>query len=110
MSTGSEDPVNAIYHQVWKHEGFEKTAKILFGLVRKAVQLSPTRARHLFLDIEGHRNRQGGWDRDMMDLHHFIAEILAPFLTEFSTPLGHFKNENVQRNDFPEGELEIKDE
>src|SRR5687768_6969243 len=77
------DQAVAIYHVVYQREGFEKSAQILFQLVREAQQNYPNKRRALFLDIENHRNEQGGFDADMFELqNHFLIGFLARFLSE----------------------------
>jgi hypothetical protein len=102
--------VAAIYHRVYMHEGFEEAAQALFKLVQQAQELRPNQKRKLFLDIDGHRNEQGGFDADMYELQtHFLLGFLARFLTEFSCPLASGRNEKGQENDLPEA-LHIRPE
>jgi hypothetical protein len=99
----SAGEVAAIYHRVYAHEGFEEAAQTLFKLVQQAQQLRPNKKRVLFLDIDGHRNDQGGFDADMFELQtRFLAGFLGRFLTEFTCPLASAKNENPQDNDIPD--------
>jgi hypothetical protein len=93
----------AIYHRVYAHEGFDEAAQTLFKLVKMAQQEQPNKERVLFLDIDGHRNEQGGFDTDMVELQtQFLMGFLSRFLTEISCPLGTVKNTKVQENDIPE--------
>lgn len=102
--------VGAIYHRVFKQEKFEKAAADIFKLVRAAQEKFPNGPRHLYLDIDGHKNRKGGFDEDMYELQrHFILGFLFPFLTEVHCPLYDVKNPNTQRNDLPD-ELDIYSE
>ena len=101
------DKAIAIYHVVYAYEGFEKSAQILFDLVRKAQESSPNQKRILYLDIEGHRNEIGGFDNDMFELQrHFILGFLMPYLNAAYIPLVAVKNTKLQRNNMPE-ELQI---
>ena len=61
------------------------------------------------MDIEGHRNDEGGYNRDMFELQRdFLLGFLMPYLTECSVPLiGKVRNRSPQRNDVPE-RLEIR--
>lgn len=99
----------AIYHVVYFHEDFEDAASKLFELVRGAERRTPGKRRALFLDIEGHRNDQGGYDQDMLELQRdFILGQLMPYLSEVHFPLiGHIVNPKPQRNDVPD-ELILK--
>ncbi len=95
---------SVIYHNIFKEEGFEKSAEILFDLLSHSIKDSPNKKRILFLDIEGHLNENGGFDHDMFELqYHFILNIILPFLSECYTPLISVKNNNPQRKDIPEG-------
>ena len=64
----TDDRYAALYHVVHEHEGFAESAQNLFKMVQRAQQLQPGRKRVLFLDIEGHRNSNGGFDADMLEL------------------------------------------
>lgn len=97
----------AIYHRIMKHENFEKAANDLVNLVSIAEKKHPGEPRILYLDIEGHRNKNGGFDDDMIEIQQkFGIEFLLPFFTEVHFPLIEVKNSGVQRNDVPDG-LEI---
>jgi hypothetical protein len=92
----------AIYHQVKKHENFEKSAEILFNLIKDAQKKAPNQKRILFLDIEGHKNSVGGFDRDMVELQvDFVPEFLSQWLSEVNMPLAHFEISN-QKNNIPD--------
>lgn len=99
----------AIYHVVRSNEGFEESAQILFKLVQDAQARLPGCPRHLYLDIEGHRNQAGGFDADMYELQKdFLIGVLAEFLTEVSCPLvPQARNPNGQNDDIPP-RLEIR--
>jgi hypothetical protein len=64
----SNDRAVAIYHVVYSHEGFEESVQILFNLVQRAQRVMPGKLRQLYLDVEGHRNSEGGFDADMTEL------------------------------------------
>src|SRR5512143_343762 len=92
----------AIYHVVYAHEKFEKDAKMLLQLVRKVQETHPGAPRLLYLDIEGHRNSEGGYDADMFELQNeFLMGFLMPFLTEATVPLMRLRNDKGQNNDVP---------
>lgn len=97
----------AIYHFVFENENFEESAQIIFDLVKSAQENSPNQKRVLYLDIEGHKNKKGGFDNDMFELQrHFILGFLMPYLSEVHMPLLFAKNTKLQRNDLP-GNLKI---
>jgi hypothetical protein len=97
----------AIYHAVYAHEDFKTAATTLFELVKGSAARCPGKKRVLFLDIDGHRNDQGGFDRDMLELQkEFVVDFLEQFLTEVHMPLGAFRMVKPQSNVFPD-RLEI---
>lgn len=97
-----KDKAIAIYHVVYDYEEFEKSAQILFELVKKVQESLPNQKRALYLDIEGHRKEKGGFDNDMFELQrHFILGFLMPYLSEAYIPLAAVKNTKLQRNDLP---------
>jgi len=100
----------AIYHLVYENEGFEESAQHLFKLVQDAQSKFPGKIRLLFLDIEGHRNSEGGFDSGMLELQKdFLLGFLNQFLSEIHTPLINAKNPNPQSDSIPE-RLIIQDE
>ena len=81
--------------------------RILCLLVYAAEKKEPGKPRILYLDIDGHRNAQNGFDVDMLELQkEFGLNFLLPFLTEIHFPMISMRNNNAQRNDVPE-QLEI---
>jgi hypothetical protein len=99
----------ALYHAVYAHEGFEETATVLFELVRTVQQKMPGKRRILYLGIDGHRDDQGRYDPDMLELQTaFVQGFLMPYLAEARVPGGvHLVNRAPQRDDVPDT-LEIK--
>lgn len=82
------DKAIALYHVVYAKETFEDAAQVLFQLVRDAEKRYPGQRRILFLDIEGHRNNAGGFDRDMAELQtEFLTGFLMSFVSEAHIPL-----------------------
>lgn len=49
----------AIYHRVYRRENFEVAAKDLLELVYATQEKAPDEPRALYLDIIGHRNKEG---------------------------------------------------
>jgi hypothetical protein len=92
----------ALYHVIYKHEGFEESAQNLFKLVQNAQRRSPNKNRILYLDIEGHRVEGGGFDADMLELQkEFLLSFLNPYLSEIHCPLFDETNLMQQENDIP---------
>jgi hypothetical protein len=99
----TEDRGISLYHVVYAREGFGVAAQALFELVRSAQEKYPDKPRLLFLDIDGHRNNEGGFDPDMYELQkEFLLGFLGKYLTEISCPLVRIKNNKPQDNDVPE--------
>ena len=93
----------AIAHRVLAHEDFDQTAHILLKLLGNAQRQFPGAKRSLFLEIDGHRNSNGGFDDDMLELQSkFIEEFLLQFTTRVVTPLAEFKNPDFQNDQVPE--------
>ena len=96
-----------LYHRVMRRENFEKAATDIFNLLKSAQTKSPNVARILYVDIDGHKNDQGGYDNDMFELQKdFGLGFLAKYFTEVHFPLGDFINSKPQCNDIPD-KLEI---
>jgi hypothetical protein len=102
LQVDPDDRSAALYHVVYQHEGFEHAAQAIFKLVQMAQEHRPNQKRGLYLDIEGHRNDQGGFDSDMLELQKdFLLGFLSPFLSEIRCPLFHATNPHEQDNDIP---------
>jgi hypothetical protein len=96
------DKTIAIYHRVFPHENFEDTARVLLQLLNKAQSDFPDAPRHLYLEIDGHRNSKGEFDDDMLELQtKFTVEVLIQFLRGANTPLAKVKNQKPQNNNVP---------
>ena len=92
----------ALYHIIYEHEGFEDSAQNLFKLVQQAQSLSPGKKRKLYLDIEGHRVKEGGFDDDMLELQKdFLFGFLSTYLSEIYCPLFGDTKLKPQENDIP---------
>ncbi len=93
----------AVYHLVYEHEDFKTSANILVKLLQNTQKQFPNYKRYLYLDIEGHRNKNGGFDHDMYELQKdFALGLLMQFFTEIHMPLIGVKNPKLQRNDMPQ--------
>ncbi|WP_199809196.1 HNH endonuclease [Streptomyces sp. NRRL S-244] len=99
----------ALYHDMRVEEDFAKCATRLFAILKKAAETSPGAPRHLYLDIQGHRDAAGDYDADAREIvREFLLGFLGPYLTEISTPLYQVKNPEPQREDVPDV-LNIRD-
>ena len=93
----------AVYHRIMRREGFEVTAKVLVELTKDAQKANPNEPRALYLDIDDHRDADGVFDADMLELQtEFILHFLLPFYTEVHVPLFSAENPESQDNDVPE--------
>ncbi|MFF3003986.1 HNH endonuclease [Kitasatospora sp. NPDC057940] len=100
---GERPKAVAIYHDMAVYENFERAAKRIFECVQSAEREKPGAPRHLYIDVQGHRNEQGGFDHDAFELiHDFALKYLFEYLTEVGTPLIHVRNNKPQRNDLPD--------
>ena len=99
----------ALYHVVYPHEGFEESAQALFRLVKRAQEVRPGRPRSLILDIEGHRDDDGRFDRHMRELQEdFVLGFLSRYLSEIHIPV--FSGENPdQQDDAVPASVDIRD-
>ena len=92
-----------LYQLVHAYEGFEDAARAIWELLTEAQRRFPDAPRHLFLDVEGHRNSAGGYDAEMYELQfNFILQSLMPFFTEVAIPLISLENPKPQDNNVPE--------
>ena len=94
--------LSALYHVVYVHEGFEESAQALFRLVKRAEEVSPGKPRSLILDIEGHRDGEGRFDRDMRELQQdFVLGFLSRYLSQIHIPLFSAANPGKQDDAVP---------
>jgi HNH endonuclease len=92
-----------LYHRIFPREGFEKSANVLIELVYGAQKHNPNQKRLLFLDIDGHRRKDGRFDAEMAELQlSFLAQFLIRYVTEIHTPLLDLRNKRLQDNNVPE--------
>lgn len=99
----------ALYHDMRVEEDFTKCATRLFSVLRHAAKADPGAPRYLYLDIQGHRDSDGDYDADALEIiHEFLLDFLGPYLTEISTPLYQARNPEPQREDVPDV-LNIRD-
>lgn len=90
-----------------RRENFEKAATDLFKLLKAAQTQSPNVDRILYVDIDDHKNAEGGFDSDMFELQKdFGVGFLGKYFTEIHFPLIDLINPKPQCNDIPD-ELEF---
>ena len=103
------DNTVSLYQRVAPETTFDEAAREAFRLVREAQDKYPNWPRVFYLDIEGHKGDQRGYDADFFEFQQeFWFATIAHFVTAFETPLvGGLVNPDLQRNDIPD-ELSIK--
>lgn len=102
----------AIYHAVFADEDFEKAASDIHGLVVACAKKYPGLKRHLFIDIDGHRNDTGGFDADMFEFQrHFVLGYLVEnrFVSAVAQPLASVKIKGCQSDNMPDVLVVAKD-
>lgn len=102
----SGDKGVALYHAVLANETFDDAAEMLLQIVQKAARDHAGKPRHLYLDIDEHKNEQGGWDDDMLELQVQFIGFLSSWLSSWSFPLSNGKRfahgaGTAQREDVP---------
>ena len=102
------DNTVSLYQRVASETTFDEAAREAFRLVREAQDKYPNWPRVFYLDIEGHKGDQRGYDADFFEFQQeFWFATIAHFVTAFETPLvGGLVNPELQRNDIPD-ELSI---
>lgn len=98
----------SVYQRIGPDATFDEAATEAFRLIRDAQRQYPDWPRIYYLDIEGHKGEQKGYDADFFEFQQeFWFSTIAHFVTAFETPLlGGLMNPNPQRNDIPD-ELSI---
>lgn len=97
------DNTVSLYHLVGPGETFEQAAQGLFARLKEAQALYPDWPRLFYLDIDGHLDRLGRFDPDMVELQQeFLFSVIGPFVTALDTPLVSALNPERQRNDLPD--------
>lgn len=98
-----KDKKVAVYHRVMRHENFEKAAQDIIDLLQATQHSNPNAPRVLYVDIDDHKNSDGGFDQDMFELQkEFGMGFLLQFFTEIHFPLYDVENPDEQNNDIPE--------
>ncbi|MCW3084857.1 MAG: endonuclease [Bacteroidetes bacterium] len=97
----------AFYHIILPHDTFEDAARVIFASIYKTQKNYPNQERYVFIDIEGHKNKNGGFDHDMYELQsYFNLHVVLPFVTRIYSPLISVQNRYSQNNNIPDN-LEI---
>lgn len=103
-----------------KKENFEQAATKIYHLIYKMGKRYPQVKRTLIVEIEEHRNSEGGYDKDMFELQYeFLLKCMMPYLHALHIPLLSIENTEEQQNlscgefmifDNPEEMASVKEE
>jgi hypothetical protein len=97
------DNTISVYHVVGPQDDFEAAAQGVFAYLKEAQDQFPDWPRVLYLDIEGHREAEGRFTEDFVELQQeFLIGALGPFFTALALPLVQVVNPEQQRNDVPD--------
>lgn len=111
MAKEKDEPMVATYHVVYENENFNDAANDLIEITRAAQEKAPNQRRSLYLDIDGHRLKDGAFDHDMWELQfYFILQNLLYYYTEIHMPLVTVKNPYTQLEDKIPDDFIIYDE
>lgn len=93
----------ALYHRIFESDTFEDAVEKIWQLVRHAQILRPGAPRVLYLDIDGHRNSEGGFDEDMYELQKdFVLGAIGRYIKAAHMPLFSVRMPGPQLNDLPD--------
>ena len=98
------DNTISIYVVIHESDDFESAAQCVFQAVMDAQKRFPGWPRMFYLDIAGHRDADGNFHEDFIELQQeFWFSTVAPFVTGFDLPLtGPLINPSPQRSDLPD--------
>lgn len=85
--------------KISKNENFEQAATKIYNLIYNTQKRFPELNRTLIIEIEGHRNSQGGYDKDMFELQYeFLTKAMFQFIHILHIPLISIENKNPQQD------------
>ena len=89
------------YAVMKRREDLADTLSEILTVLGYAMRRFPGKPRILVLDIEGHRNSEGGLDTDAFTLQKLAIYPLGEWFTEIDGPIAHTKPESPspQRED-----------
>ena len=98
------DNTVSLYQIVAADESFEEAASRAFALLREAQESYPDWPRVYYLEVEGHKGPQSGFDADFFEFQQeFWFQTIAHFVTAFETPMvGALINPQPQENKIPD--------
>ena len=93
----------ALYYLVNEETTFEEAAQDILDLLNKSSKQSIFQDRILYIDIEGHVDSNGNYDRDMTEFQQqFITNFLLKYFIEIHTPTKKHINARPQVNEIPD--------
>ncbi|WPS85653.1 hypothetical protein SMD22_00915 (plasmid) [Brevibacillus halotolerans] len=97
-----------IYHTVKSTDGFDTAANAIYQLVVEAQTKEPNKDRYLYIKIEGHRNKNGGFDREMYNLlTHFMLGFMGSYVKNIKCPMYRLINPKTQNNQLSGNTLKV---
>ncbi len=104
-----QEKTSLIRCYISEKENFNQAAQKIFNAIVSEEKENPNKKRELVVEIEGHRNKEGGYDRDMFELQYeFLLKSLLPYLYKLHMPLVSVENPKEQEK-IPAGFLKICD-
>ena len=84
--------------KIKENEDFIVAANKIYKLVYRIQEENPNKLRTLLVEIEGHRNKEGGYDGDMFELQYeFLLKTVFPYLHALHMPLISVENPEEQK-------------
>ena len=94
-----DDEDNILMVRITERENFMQAARKIYSLLYDEGQRNPNAKRTLVIEIQGHRVKAGGYDRDMFELQsEFAFEVLMPVVHILHMPLISIENTKQQKN------------
>lgn len=113
MSTTDSQPDGGavLYHRVLEHESVTEAANDIWNVIRMSYEKRNPDERTLILDIDGHRNSEGGFESPMyLFIKQVCVGILPAFVDEIKTPITRIESSSVTFNDVIEADAQQVEE
>lgn len=93
------DPNNIVLTcKIKEKDDFVVAANRIYELIYRVQEENPNKERTLLLEIEGHINKEGGYDNDMFELQYeFLLKTIFPYLHALHMPLISVVNNKQQK-------------
>ena len=91
-----------LFIKVKKSDNAQVVAAKVMDAIHQAQERCPNQDRYLEVKIEGHRNNNGGFNREMRSfLNRFLLTVAAHYVKGMRTPTYRYHNPLDQNNSFP---------